>query len=222
MLEPALTVLILAGGASSRMGSDKAWLLVDGQPLVERLAWRVLPLAGEIIFSTQQPERYTYLIDGLPVPAQAVADAYPGSGPLAGLHAGLSAASQELTLALATDMPLVNLALLSHMAGLANGYDVVMPRLPVMDRESGAQPRYQDRSELGLEPLHAIYRRSCLPAVEARLAAGQRRLVSFLPDVRVRDVWPEEIADYDPQFLSFLNLNTPGEWERARAWLANH
>ena len=208
MIHKPLTVLILAGGRSSRMGVDKAWLAFDGIPLVEHLARRVAPLAGEIVFSTNTPEAYLTLLGALPVPAHTVADRYPGAGPLAGLQAGLLAAQNELVLALATDMPSVNLALLGYLVAQASDYDVVMPWLP--GDESG---------RLEAEPLHAVYRRSCLPALAAHLAAGHRRLISFLPDVKVRSVSPEECARFDPQFRSFCNVNTPEEWQAAQRYM---
>jgi molybdopterin-guanine dinucleotide biosynthesis protein A len=242
MPDNLLSVLILAGGASSRMGTDKAWLPAGGEPLVERLARRVLPLAGEILFSANQPERYRALSASLPIPAQVITDIYSGAGPLAGLQAGLTAARHDLVLMLATDMPLVNLTLVAYLVGLAEGVDVVMPwvarrrhhearRRQAATRRPGGEGEDEEgrgrgpsaaeaRSEgLEREPLHALYRRSCLPAIEARLAAGQRRVISFLPDVRVRDVFPPEISPMDPNFLSFLNVNTPEEWEQARKLL---
>jgi molybdopterin-guanine dinucleotide biosynthesis protein A len=184
------------------MGRDKTWLLLDGQPLVERVARRVLPVASELIFSTNAPERFDDLARGLPVPVQLVADLYPNAGPLAGLHAGLTAAANDLVLALAADMPFVNLELLHYLIGLAAGYDAVVPLTP------GPEP-----GRFELEPLHALYWRTCLPAIERRLAAGDRRVVSFLADVRVRAVGPEEIIRLDPDFRSFFNVNTPEEWQ---------
>src|SRR5512133_2589419 len=138
MTNDGLSILILAGGASSRMGTDKAWLPAGEGPLVERLARRVLPVAEEILFSANQPERYRALAASLPIPARVISDLYPGAGPLAGLHAGLKAAGHDLVLALATDMPLVNLALVTHLIGLADGVDVVMPWVVATRKPVGA------------------------------------------------------------------------------------
>lgn len=200
-----LTVLILAGGQSTRMGQDKGWLVLAGEPLVERIARRMLPLAGEIVISTNRPEGFAARLAGLPVVVRTVSDRYPGAGPLAGLHAGLAVAQHELVLALATDMPFVDPVLVGFLAVLTSGYDAVVPLVPGRD-VGEAQP----------EPLHALYRRSCLPAIEAVLAAGRRRVVSFLPQVRVRYVSPDEIRPLDPAFRSFANVNTPEEWAAAQ------
>lgn len=209
MPEP-LSVIVLAGGKASRMGLDKPFLGYQGQLLVLRLARRLLPIAAELIFSANDVDQYGGLAWALrgTVPVCAVADNYPTAGPLAGLEAGLSAARYDLALLLAVDMPFVSLPLLEYMRGLAADYDVVIPRVP--DPETG---------EVSHEPLHAFYRRSCLPAIERQLAAGRRRVISFLSEVRVREVLPEEAARFDPDGLSYFNINTPGDWERAQQLL---
>lgn len=206
-MEP-LTLLMLAGGRSRRMGQDKLWLLLDGVPLIERAVRRALPLAAEVLLSANDSPRCEALAGRLRqegVPAHVVADLYPTAGPLAGLHAGLTAAQHDLLLALAGDMPFVNLALVEQMVGLAPGFDVVAPRLP-----------HPATGELAWEPLHALYRRTCLPALTARLATGERRVQSFFADVRVREVPAAEIARLDPGGLSFFNVNTPEEWRQAQ------
>ncbi len=205
MVGEPLTILILAGGQSRRMGRDKAWLELDGSPLVARLARRVLPLAAEMIFSAAEPERFHPLAAELPVPAQVVADRQAGGGPVAGLYAGISASHHDVVLALATDLPFVNVALLQHMVDRAPGYDAVVPQ--VSGRRSG---------ELLKEPLHALYRRTCLPAIAAHLAAHDFQAFCFLPDVRTRLLAPAEIARLDPDFRSFFNVNTPEDWATAQ------
>jgi molybdopterin-guanine dinucleotide biosynthesis protein A len=208
-LKEGITALILAGGRSSRMGQDKAWLELAGMPLVENTARRVIPLVDEFVFSTNQPERFEPLVKRLPLPAQVVRDQTPGAGPLAGVAAGLGTATFDLVLVLAVDMPFVQLGLLSHMATLAAGYQAVVPNLPGTATES-----------LMPEPLHAFYRRSCLPSVSEHLQAGHRRVVSFLNDVRTRWVSPQEIAAFDPDFISFRNLNTLEDWAFATRYFA--
>ena len=209
-----LTVLIMAGGRSRRMGQDKIWLPLGagGVSLIEWVVARVRPLAEEFLFSANASEPFGALVSSLRdqgVPAQVVPDRYPGAGPLAGLHAGLSAARCDLLLAVAGDMPFLSPALLAHLVELTPGFDIVMPKLS-----------HPDTGELVEEPLHALYRRSCLGAVAARLAAGERQMVSFLSDVRVRTVAPDEIRDFDPDFRSFFNENTPEYWRAAEQMLA--
>jgi molybdenum cofactor guanylyltransferase len=204
-----LTVLILAGGRSTRMGQDKAWLELAGVPLVERVARRLLPLAAELVFSARDPAAFDELIARLPVPARVVVDEYPGAGPLAGLHAGLRAAAYEDVLAVATDMPFVDANLVERMVAACRPADAIIPRLmpPGFD---APQP----------EPLHALYRKSCLPAIEAALNAGRRRLVSFLQDVDVCYLDEDVLRQIDPELKSFRNVNTPEEWAQAEKELA--
>ena len=198
------------------MGQDKIWLPLgagaDAVPLIERVVARVRPLAEEFLFSANASEPFGALVSSLRdqgVPAQVVPDRYPGAGPLAGLHAGLSAARCDLLLAVAGDMPFLSPALLAHLVELTPGFDVVMPKLP-----------HPDTGELVKEPLHALYRRSCLGAVAARLAAGERQMVGFLPDVRARFVHSDEIRPFDPDLRSFFNVNTPEDWRVAEKMLA--
>jgi molybdopterin-guanine dinucleotide biosynthesis protein A len=204
----------MAGGRSTRMGQDKIWLPLgeDGVPLIQRVVARVQPLAEEFLFSANAPERFELLAADLReqgVPARVVPDRYPDAGPLAGLHAGLSAARCDLLLAVAGDMPFVNPLLVAYLVEQMPGFDAAIPELP--------HPR---TGEPVKEPLHALYRRSCLEAVAARLAAGDRQMISFFADVRMRVVRTDEIRRFDPDLRSFFNVNTPEDWRAAEQMLA--
>ncbi len=199
-----LTVLILAGGRSSRMGQDKAWLDLAGEPLIERVARRLVPLAAEIVFSANDPAAFADLIARLPVPARVAVDEYPGAGPLAGLHAGLAAAGNDLLLAVATDMPFIDRGLVELMVHACRTADAAVPLVTAPGFDA-PQP----------EPLHALYRKSCLPAIEAALKAGRRRAVGFLQDVNVCYLGEDVLRQVDPELRSFRNVNTPQEWAEA-------
>lgn len=196
MREGALPVtgLVLAGGASRRMGRDKAFLELDGRPLIRVVIERVAEVCAEVFVVAGDAERYAG--QGAPV----VEDRFRGVGVLAGLHAGLQAASHELALAVACDMPLLKPDLLRAFVGWAEGFDVVVLQ-----------------EARGPEPLHAVYRRTCLPPLEAAIRAGEHRIVSFFPEVRVRYVTPGEVAPFDPELRSFRNVNTPEEWTAVQA-----
>ena len=194
-----VTLAVLAGGASTRMGRNKALLPIAGRPLIAHIIQRLRPIADEVIVIARDPAPYAFL--GLPI----ATDHYTGIGPLAGLHAALSAARGDLVALVACDMPFVRADVFAHLIGLAYDVDVVMPRL--------------DGRE---EPLHAVYRRrTCLPAVEATIAEGKRRLIAFLPRVRVRYVDDDALRALDPDLQSFVNVNTPEEWEQAKERLAS-
>lgn len=204
-----LTLIINAGGQSLRMGQDKALLPVPpgGLPLIAHIHRRLKPLAPEqVVVVTNDaalPARA-----GLPSATHFVADAYPNTGTLGGIATGLQHAP-GWAVVVACDLPLVSAALFGWLAGLAAEAEDGVERwdaiVPVVDG-------YE-------EPLHALYHRRCLPAVEACLAAGRRRVISFLPDVRTRYVVEEELRAVDPALHSFRNTNTPEEWAQAVALL---
>lgn len=187
-----LTGIILAGGRSSRMGANKALLTIDGQNLAQRLVARLTPICDQVIVVANDPAPYREL--GLPV----VADIIRGRGPLGGIHAGLSSSTTPYSFAVACDMPFASTALAEYMFRQAAGNDVVVPV------HAG-----------GLEPLHALYSRACLPAIEARLAHGSDvRIIAFFPDVAVRTVSEAEIRQFgDPERI-FYNINTREDYER--------
>ena len=181
--------IILAGGQSRRMGTDKALLrLTPGGPrLLELVLAAVNPLAGEILLSTNRPEVYQWT--GLPL----VADNYPGLGPLAGLEAGLTASSAEYNLLVACDMPWLVPALLEQLLELAPGYDAVVP----MNREGRE------------EPLCAVYSKKCLPVVRQNLENNRLKMTAWLNTINSRYVPAEKLAKYDSELRSFRNLNRP-------------
>lgn len=184
-----ITGVILAGGASSRMGSNKALLPYRGGRFVESIHRLLAELFDDVLLVTNTPEQYDFL------PCRKQADLYPGVGTLAGLHAGLNQSHTPYIFAVACDMPYLNPELIVMLAGCRDRGDVVIPH-----------------GEKGAEPLHALYGKGCLKAMERSLDAGRRRIVSFFPEVRVWDVTPAEVAAIDPNFDSFKNINTPDDY----------
>lgn len=190
-----LTIVVQAGGESRRMGQNKALMPFMGRALIQRVISRVMPIADELIINANQPDIFGFL--DFPV----VADLIPGIGALGGLYTSIHSAQQPLVCVLACDMPFVQTELLRAQVEilLREGVDVVIPN-----------------SGEGLEPLHAIYRReTCLPAIQRAVEAGQRRMISWFSDVKVREMTVEEAVRFDPDLLSFTNVNTPEEFERA-------
>lgn len=188
-----LSGVILAGGASRRMGRDKALLDFDGQPLIARIAGRLAGLCAEVIIAAGACGRFAGLAD------RCVEDVYPGVGTLGGLHAGLLAARRNAVAVVACDMPFVDPRVLARMAALAPTADLVILR-----------------HEGHVEPLHAIYRKSCLSVIEATILSGERCAYAFHDRLVVRYVDAAELADLDPQLRSFRNVNTVAEWEATR------
>ena len=181
-----LTTVIIAGGKSSRMGSDKSFVPLLGKPLIEHVLSSIDGIGDEAIIITNRPDSYAHL--GLPI----YQDVYPDHGPLGGLHAALFYSTHPHIMVVACDMPWLNKSLLEYMVSLATTADAIVPRWQ----------RFP-------EPLHAIYNKSCLRPIEAKLKTKSLKLISFYSDVTVRFVEAAEIARYDPAGRSFANINTP-------------
>jgi molybdopterin-guanine dinucleotide biosynthesis protein A len=196
---PAVSAIVLAGGESRRLGRDKCMLPIEGRPLLTRTLALLASLAGDLVVVSNAPRRDLEL--GLSV--RLVPDEERGVGALMGLYSGLKAARHDRAVAVACDMPFLNLPLLRYMVSLSAEYDVVLPRLGDL-----------------AEPLHAVYGKGCLGPMERHLARGRRRIVVFFDEVRVRYVEQAEIDRFDPQHLSFLNVNTIGDWQRVQSLLA--
>jgi molybdopterin-guanine dinucleotide biosynthesis protein A len=184
----ALSLAILAGGKSTRFGEDKALAQLLGKPLLAHVLERTAGLADETFIVTNRPVAYAQFGQRL------VGDVLPGYGALGGVYTALHQAACPWVLCLACDMPLVNRSLVAYLLTLTEGVDVVMPCVN------------------GLwEPMHAVWSRACVAPIYAALERGDRRVVSFFPAVRVRQVTQAEVETYDPEHLSFLNVNTPGQ-----------
>jgi molybdopterin-guanine dinucleotide biosynthesis protein A len=192
-----ITIAVQAGGKSSRMGEDKALIRLGGIPLIERVLTRIDGLADEILITTNRPETLAHLN------LRMVGDEVPGAGALHGLKTALSSARGEVVLILSCDTPFVSRELLEHLLDRAHEADVIVPK-------------HGDK----YEPLQAVYNRArCLPAVEAALVSGERRMVSFYPQVRVLPIEEHVLSKLDPSGLSFFNLNTAEDLERAEQLL---
>jgi len=188
-----ISVAILAGGQSSRMGSNKALVRVGGQPVIERIIERVQPLGEELLLITNTPDVYTHL--SLPT----YSDVVPGKGPLGGLYTAIVKAHHEHTLAVSCDQPFLNPALLQSLVDLRHTFDVVVPL---------AQDGYP-------QSMHAIYGKGCADAIRRCLDADRLKMIAFFAEVRVREVSGEAIDRIDPERLSFFNLNTPEDLQQA-------
>jgi len=175
------------------MGSNKALLLLDGEPLVTRLARRFSDWFEQVLIVTNTPEEFAFL--HLPM----VGDRIPGLGPLGGLEAGLRASRFEHAFFGAVDMPFVNEALVRFMVGEAPSHDIVIPSV------NGE-----------FEPMHAVYGKGCLPFITRNLDSRRLRLISIFDDVRVRVIQGEELLRFGDPAELFFNCNTPEDLEQAR------
>ena len=188
-----LTVAIMAGGQSSRMGMDKSFVLFEGRPMIEVVIDAVAGLGDETLLITNKPDEYAHL--NLPM----VSDVYPDHGSLGGIFTAVHAASHPHTLVVACDMPWLNRPLLEHMIALRESADVIVPRW-----------------EKYPEPLHAIYSKACLNPIEAKLKEKRLKITGFFGEVDVQFVDREEIERFDRNGRSFANINSPEDLEEAR------
>jgi len=189
---------VLTGGASRRMGRDKAWIRLAGPEGPTVLETLLALLEGvfdpvRILSGTSSPDTYA----GLGIAVQP--DLRPGAGPLGGIHTALATAEKDAVLVVPCDMPFLTRSFLVGLSGLASGYDAVVPR-----------------TESFPVPVCALYARACLPAAEARLQRGQLQAVAFLEDLSVRWVEGPQLARLDPGGRALFNLNTPEDVEWAK------
>jgi molybdopterin-guanine dinucleotide biosynthesis protein A len=187
----SVTGVVLSGGQSQRMGRDKALLELSGETLLARALRLLAAAASELLVVGHDSPAVAAL------GVRTVHDEQPGLGPLGGIATALRSMRTEHALVVACDMPLLQPALLRYLIALAPEGDAVVPR-----------------SAQGVEPLHAVYSVACLSAVEACLGEGARAVSALLGRVATRYVEAREWQVYDPDGLSFLNVNTPGEWQR--------
>jgi molybdopterin-guanine dinucleotide biosynthesis protein A len=190
-----VVAVIQAGGQSTRMGgAPKALLEVGGRRIIERVVDVLVPVLGAPLVVTNTPETYAFL--GL----RMVPDARPGSGSLGGIYSGLAAADGAAAFTVACDMPFLHPEIVRLVVARAGEGDVVIPRV-------GEQ----------LETLHACYAPTCLPFIEARLAARRLKIVGFFEHVRVIEIAEEMVRAHRDPAIAFMNVNTPEELARARA-----
>ncbi len=190
-----LSIAVLAGGQSTRMGQDKAFLEIGGQLVIERVLDQVKSLSDDLFISTNSPEKYSKF--GL----RMVGDVYPGKATLGGIYSAIHAARHKHVLVVACDMPFLNVELLRHLISLAPTADVIAPLI---------EPPHPP------ETTHTVYSKNCLPAIESRLRLNKLRVTGFFDDVSVRYLDRDEVSKYDPDFYSFVNVNTPQDWDKVK------
>jgi molybdopterin-guanine dinucleotide biosynthesis protein A len=194
MINEPVGGIILAGGQSRRMGTNKALLRpqTDGPTLLERALAALREVTPQVLLVTNQPEEYSWL--DIPM----VGDNYRVGASLAGLEAGLNASHYEYNLVVACDMPYIRPELLRYLVAYRREYDALVP----VSTEGQA------------ETLCAIYNRRCLPVIRRQLEQGIFKMAGWFSEVKAVYIPARELENYDPALSSFINLNTPEEFER--------
>jgi len=192
-----ISCVVLAGGKGLRLKRDKVLENIGNISLLQRVVSCLSVYNSEIIIVTSQKQSLSLFVDYPKLRVEA--DIYPDKGPLGGIYTGLTASNSFYNLVVACDMPFLNRALLSYMMQISAGFDVVMPRVGDL-----------------VEPLHAVYSKNCVAPIENLLKQGILQIYQFFPWVKVRYVEAEEIDRFDPEHLSFFNINTAADLRRAR------
>jgi molybdenum cofactor guanylyltransferase len=188
-----LSCIVLAGGKSSRLGRNKIFEKLGNLNLLERVLTSLSSFKSEIIVVVARDSCIPQLTNypGLRV----VEDIYPGKGSLGGVYTGIALSKTFYNVVVACDMPFLNVDLLGYMVGLAENYDVVIPKT-----EDGI-----------LEPLHAVYSRNCLIPMEYLLKQNRLSILELFPMVQVKYIDSPQINRFDSKHLSFFNINTEAE-----------
>jgi molybdenum cofactor guanylyltransferase len=193
-----VSCIILAGGKSTRLGRNKVVEKIGNQSLLERVVSSLSSFKSDIFIVSAKDSSLPQLTDYPMV--KIVEDIYPGKGSLGGIYSGLVSSRSFYNLVVACDMPFLNLDLLRYMLDIAGGNDVVVPRI----------------SQDIFEPLHAIYTKNCIAPLELLIRKDRFKILELYPMVKVRYVKVDEIDRFDPEHLSFFNVNTEADLRAGR------
>jgi len=183
-----ITGIILSGGKSTRMGQNKAFIEIEGMPIIKRIHSLFERLFDEIIIITNEKELYGAF------DAKIYEDLFPNGGVIGGLYAGLFFSSFRYSFCVASDMPLLKESVIAYLIKNIEDYDVVVPR-----------------TRDGLQPLHAIYSKNCLGPIKRIIEQERRKIIDFYTMVRTKIIDEVEFISLDPARESFFNVNTPEE-----------
>ena len=186
----------LAGGLSRRLGRDKAFEPIGNLPLIQRVLSQVSQISRHTIVVANDKKRETQLsgLDGISISI----DKYPDTGSLGGIFTGIHASTTDWTFVVACDMPFLNIKLIRYIMSLKEGYDAVVP---VIDGSP--------------EPIHSIYSKDCLEHIEEKITNNELKITGFFDKISVRYVNESAINEFDPDHLSFLNVNNEEDLEKA-------
>lgn len=183
-----MTAIILAGGNSLRMGENKAFIQIDGVPIIARIHGLFKELFEEVLIVTSQQDLFRNFDSNIH------ADLIPNKGALGGLYTGIFFSSFQYSFCVACDMPFIKRSLVEFLVRNIKDEDAIVPR-----------------TRDGLQPLHAIYSKTCLDAMKKVIDQGRHRILDFYDLVKVKIVEESDFLYLDPRRESFINVNTPEE-----------
>jgi molybdopterin-guanine dinucleotide biosynthesis protein A len=191
-----MTSIILAGGKSLRLGRNKFLEIIGGKSLIQWVVDCVAGFSTEIIIATARGEAIPCSSH---VKVKTVGDIYPGKGPLSGIYSGLIASSSSQAIVVGCDTPFLSGSLLRYMTQICCTCDIAVPRI-----------------KDNVEPLCAVYSKICLAPIRELLEHNQLEIIKLYSMVRLKYVEEEEIDSFDPEHLSFFNINSQADLDRAR------
>jgi len=183
-----MTGIILSGGKSTRMGENKAFIKIEGVPIVSRIYTLFKELFQEVIIVTNQPELFKNF------DSKIYSDLLPNKGALGGLFTGLFFSNFQYSFCVACDMPFIKKSLVQYLINNIEGEDVIVPR-----------------AKDGLQPLHAVYSKNCLDPIKKIMEQGKYKIIDFYNLVSIKIVEEKDFTSLDPLRESFINVNTPEE-----------
>lgn len=190
-------VILLSGGQSSRMGTNKALLEIAEKPNIVRIKDELAKQFSELVLVSNDLKTYEFLN------VRMVSDYYPGQGPLAGIHAGLKNADNDVNLIVACDMPFVTAGLGTILVENIGEHDAVVPVI------NGRQ-----------HPLFAVYHKRIVPEIETCLENNRLRIKHLLGKLNVLYLTEKDFQEISNDNLEriFFNMNHPDEYENAKNW----
>jgi molybdopterin-guanine dinucleotide biosynthesis protein A len=193
-----MTGIILAGGKSSRINTNKAFLKIGETPIIEVIIKILQKVFNQIIIVTNNTEKFQY------IGVKIVKDLIPEKGPLGGIYSGLKISGDFHNFVVACDMPLLNTDLIKFMLENKNGFDAIVPKL-----------------DASYQPLYAIYSKNCTNVIKTQIQDGNLKITDFLHNVRLKEISKETIKMFDPKLLSFFNINTYTDYKEVLQIIEN-
>ena len=209
-----VTGVILAGGKSRRMGQNKALIQLGENSLIEHVIRRMRLVVDELLLITNSPAEYAHLN----VPMHN--DIIPDTGALGGIYTGLTHASHDTVLCVGCDNPFLVPNVLTYLVSVLGEYDAVMPyTYNNNNKDIGVRnPSHRD-DRITLQTLCAAYAKRCLPIIELMLQESELRVHALAERAHIQRVSPEVWQQFDPEGMSFFNINTPEDFERADSYM---
>ncbi len=180
-----MTVIILAGGKASRFGRDKAFVKIEGIPIIKRQIKILSKAFKKIIIVTNSPDKYR--LKGVKI----IQDIIPDKGPLGGLYSGLRASDSIYNFVVACDMPFLNERLVKYMIKNIKNFDVFIPKI-----------------DNKLHPLCGIYSKNCIPVIEQRLMQDRLKVSGIFSELKAKFISKKKLQSFDKALLCLENINT--------------